>query len=170
MARPKKPRQGLSLPKDLREFVTAGRQLDYDAKTCECGRVTLLPVERLRVQQFPIVTDEMQEVWGDPRRGKGHYRVPAVNLVEACEHYDPLGILIWIPAEGLFGCWDSDHCVMKVFPPAMQVFPAATWADIVASPVRYLNAQWSLDATTSKLLIPWPSYPWKPGRPRSSPR
>ena len=148
----------LALPKELRTFLKQGRQLSYDPKGCECGRVTLLPLPQLRLEQLPIVVDEIQHVWGDPHPIKGHYRVPAVNLVATCEFYDPHGNLIWVPAERLFGCWDSDHSVM-------QVFPGASWKQIVQEPVRYLTAQWRMDASTSKFLIPWPKYPWRRGWP-----
>jgi hypothetical protein len=87
----------LSLPGDLRAFLAAGRQLHYDAGSCECGSITLLPTRRLRLKPFTILTEEMQFVYGDPHRGRGYYVVPAVNLVASCENYDPFGVLIWIP-------------------------------------------------------------------------
>jgi hypothetical protein len=151
------PSSNLSLPDNFRKFVEEGRQLLYNPSDCECGTLILLPLDRLRLEDFPILTSEIQHVWGDPRQGEGYYLVPAVNLVEKCEAYEPFGNLIWIPPEGLFGSWDLDHYIM-------QVFPKATWEDIVVNPVRYINAQWRLDASTSKWLIPWPKYPWRPGR------
>jgi hypothetical protein len=30
----------LALPEDLRTFLNDRRQLEYDPKTCDCGRVT----------------------------------------------------------------------------------------------------------------------------------
>ncbi len=161
------PKSRLSLPDDLRAFLRAGRQLEYDAGSCECGRVTLLGPRQLRLTPFTILTDEMQFVYGDPRRGKGYYYVPAVNLVATCEHYHPFGVLLWIPREGMFGSWDSDHHVVKVFL-ALRVrgdaarMEPVTWTDIEADPPRFINAQWNLDATTGKFLIPWPKYRWKP--------
>jgi hypothetical protein len=94
--------------------------------------------------------------------------VPAVNLVATCEHHDPHGILIWIPEEHMFGTWDCDHHVLQVLV-ARHVrgdsayMEGATWSDIAADPARYLNAQWRMDATTSKVLVPWPKYPWHSG-------
>lgn len=157
----------LSLPDDLRAFLSADRQLQYDSNRCECGQVTLLRPRQLRLRPFTIFTDEMQHVHGDPRRGKGYYVVPAVNLVASCEHYQPLGILIWIPKEGMFGTWDCDHHVMQVLVTFRRRgdtagIEAATWTDIEADPLRYLNSQWGpRDASTSKVLVPWPKYRWK---------
>jgi len=151
----------LSLPDDFRAFLAAGRQLEYDPKDCDCGRVTLLRSRQLRLRQYTILTNEMQHVYGDPRRGKGCYLVPAVNLVATCEHYDPYGILVWIPKERMFGTWDCDHLVMEVLVARHAFMEGATWADICANPVRFLNAQWRMDATTSKVLIPWPKYRWR---------
>jgi len=143
------------LPDDFSDFLKAGRQLIYDPKACDCGTLTLLPLEKLSVSQFRIFTSEIQFVWGDPHHCKGHYYVPAVNLVETCQDYDPFGILVWIPLEGLFGTWDTDHHIMSVF-------PKVTWSQIVQDPIRYITAQWRFDASTSKWLIPWPKYEWRP--------
>ncbi len=148
----------LSLPKELRAFLKRGAQLTYDPKHCECGTVTLLPLDQLQLEEMPIVVEELQHVWGDPHKELGHYLVPAVNLVASCECYEPRGNLIWVPPETLFGCWDSDHCVM-------QVFPGVAWKQITENPARYLNAQWRMDASTSKFLIPWPKYEWRRGLP-----
>ena len=113
----------------------------------------------------------MQHFYGDPHRGRGFYVVPAVNLVASCEHYDALGILLWIPREKMFGNWDCDHHVIQVLVTRRvrgdtSSIEAATWGDIEADPLRFINAQWGFDATTSKILIPWPKYPWKSGRIR----
>src|SRR2546430_8208832 len=153
----------LSLPDDLRRFLAARRALKYDPKKCECGRVTLLRPQQLRLRPFTIITDEMQHVYGDPHRGKGCYVVPAINLVATCEHYDPDGILIWIPRERMFASWDSDHHVIQVLVARHErgesaFIEAATWTDILGDPARYLGAQWGHDATTRKTLVPWPKY------------
>jgi hypothetical protein len=159
------PSPVLSLPDELRKFLHARRPLKYDPKECECGKVTLLRPRQLRLQQYTIYTSEMQEVWGDPHRGKGCYLVPAVNLVASCEHYDPEAILIWIPKLKMFGSWDCDHHVIKVLT-ARHVrgnsayIEAALWEDIVAEPSRYLSAAWGRDQTISKLLVPWPKFRW----------
>jgi hypothetical protein len=113
----------------------------------------------------------MQEVYGDPRRGDGYYVVEAANLVASCEHYDPYGILIWIPKEKMFATWDCDHHLIKVLMTRrvrndQSLIEAVTWTDIASDPVRFINSQWTHDCTTSKLLIPWPKYPWKPQRSR----
>jgi hypothetical protein len=56
----------LSLPDDFRAFLAAGRQLEYDPRQCECGRVTLLRPRQLRLRPFTILTDEMQDVYLTP--------------------------------------------------------------------------------------------------------
>jgi hypothetical protein len=155
------------LPDDLKTFLAAGRSLEYDPKQCECGAITLLRARQLRLRPFTIFTDEMQHIYGDPRRGKGCYLVPAVNLVATCQSYDPYGILIWIPKERMFGSWDCDHHVIQVLVARhvrdnRSFIEAATWTDIVQAPARYLNAQWRLDALASKVLVPWPKYRWTP--------
>lgn len=162
-------RSALSLPDEFRQFIRTKVSLEYDPKQCECGKVSLLRPRQHRLRPFTIFTDEMQQVYGDPRRGKGCYLVPAVSLVAACENHDPNGILVWIPKEKMFGTWDCDHHVMKVLT-ARHVrgdyacIEAATWNDIAADPVSYLNSQWGFNATISKLLVPWPKYRWVANR------
>jgi hypothetical protein len=112
----------------------------------------------------------MQFVYGDPHRGEGQYIVPAVNLVASCEHYDPFGVLVWIPDEGMFGNWDCDHHVVQVLVTHRvrgdnARIEAATWTDIESDPLRFINAQWRFDASTSKVLVPWPKHRWQPGLP-----
>lgn len=147
----------LSLPVDLIRFLKKKKQLQYDAAACECGAVTLRPLEDLRLQTFTIVGSEIQCVWGDPHKGEGAYRVGAVDLIASCEGYGAEGILIWIPSESLFGYWDCDHHVIGVF-------QWSSWKKIVADPLRHLNAQWEEDFTTCRYLIPWPKYPWRRAR------
>jgi hypothetical protein len=70
----------------------------------------------------------------------------------------------------MFGSWDCDHQVINVLVTRrvkrdIATIEAATWADIEADPVRFINAQWGFDTTTSKALIPWPKYRWKSGLP-----
>src|SRR5205823_8442415 len=50
--KPEPPPVPLRLPDDLRAFFAAGRQLAYDASQCEAGRVTLLPLDKLRVGKY----------------------------------------------------------------------------------------------------------------------
>src|SRR5439155_23191142 len=125
----------LRLPDDLRAFLAAGRQLAYDPSQCEAGRVTLLPLDKLRVGKYlsrPTAHGQVPCLADDPHQEEGYYSAAAVNLVAECEHYWPDGILIWLPEERFFGTWQIDHL-------SILVLPGATWSDIAADPVRYLN-------------------------------
>lgn len=87
-----------------------------------------------------------------------------VRLVAACAHYDPRGVLIWIPDERMFGTWDCDHHIIHVLFAARGtrggIVEPATWSNIQANPIRYLPP-YPGDATSCKLLIPWPKYRWQ---------
>jgi hypothetical protein len=161
----------VNIPADLRRFLKAGKQLKYAAEKCECEQVTLLPLDQLRVQEFPIVTSELQNIYGDPHNLEGYYLVPGINLIASSDNYDPEGILIWLTEESLFGSWDCDHCTIDVFvdSAAMLSNPRSAgigWSKIAANPLYYLNAAWGYpDALRAKKLIPWPKYAWKKGRP-----
>jgi hypothetical protein len=146
----------LDLPDELRAFLAAGRKLEYDASKCEAGRIELRSLKSLRLKEYTLRPEESQLGRQDPHAGEdGYYLVPGISLVGRCKSYDPDGILLWLPREERFGTWDCDHHVI-------QVFPWATWADIVADPVRHLNAQWAYpDAATTERLIPWRKYPFR---------
>ena len=81
--------------------------------------------------------------------------VQAVDLIAACDSYDPHGILVWLPKEQAYGTWDMDHW-------DVAVFPGITWTDIEADPLTYLNAQWEGGGTP---LVPVGRYDFVEGRP-----
>lgn len=144
-----------NLPQDAVEFLRAGRQLEYDYSRIEAGQVKLKQLNALSQGEVWIGTD----IKGDPHAGEeGYYAIPAVSLTGECEAYDPEFILLWLPREKLFGTWDNDHWVLNVFRDAV-------WADIVASPAPYINAQWDARDELGSIFIPWPDYEFKSGRP-----
>jgi hypothetical protein len=142
----------LRLPSDLASFLKAGQQLKYDRRAAEPGRITLLSIEDLRLEEFRVRSDGKEQAARDPHRGeRGFYLVPAVNLTASAEGYWAKGILLWIPAEDSFGTWDSDHA-------DVWTFPEVTWSEIAADPLPFVNSQWYADATELEWLVPWPRY------------
>src|SRR5262245_45247994 len=113
----------LNLPDDLREFLAAGKQLEYDPGDCEPGAVRLRALHSTTLQLFPMYTDSDSRTTeklnsDDPHRGEnGYYLVEGVNLVGECDEYDPCGLLMWLPLENCYGIWDSDHWHISVFNP-----------------------------------------------------
>jgi hypothetical protein len=149
------PRERLDLPSDLVDFLTRGAPLIYDTFKCECGQVTLLPLDNLALATIDV---EPTSLRNDPHRGEdGNYAVPAVNLIAAAEHYDPEFILCWIPKLEQFATYDTDHQVL-------QIFPDIHWTDIAADPLTYVNAQWNPRPTVPPKL--WPHFPFKHNRLR----
>jgi len=149
----------LKLPQDLIDFLQANKTLDYDSAECEAGLITLLPVNQLSLGEVYVDSRGSPLIKTDPHAGEeGYYSIPAVNLVAACEGYDPEGILIWLPEQELFGTWDCDHWDVRVF-------PGANWTDIMDDPVKYINAQWKPDEVENEYFIPWPKYPFNKGLP-----
>jgi hypothetical protein len=127
----------------------------HDYGRIEAGEVKLKRLDELTEGGVWIRTD----LSGDPHAGEdGYYAIPAVSLTGECEAYDPEFILLWLPHERLFGTWDCDHSVLKVF-------RGARWADIVASPAAYINAQWDVNDKLGSQLVPWPQHEFKTGRP-----
>jgi hypothetical protein len=149
--------QKADLPEDLLEFLRSGSQLDYDPDDCECGQVTLFAHNKLSPSVVFVDSDDAPFANQDPHvEEEGCYVVPAINLVAECEGYDPDGILIWLPDQKVFGTWDSEFW-------NVLIFPNATWSEISASPVKYLNALWEPEAVRCEYLRPFPRYPFQPG-------
>lgn len=129
----------LNLPENLIQFLKAGKQFDFGEDESEAGQVKLHRLEDLQLATVLVDSEEAPFQKEDPNAGRdGAYEVPAVSLSAECDGFDPEFILLWLPEEGLFGSWDSDHY-------DLYVFPNATWNDIVANPIPYLDAQWDLN-------------------------
>ncbi|WP_415901028.1 hypothetical protein [Neptuniibacter sp. QD48_11] len=126
----------MEIEKDLKDFLRQGLQLEYDHTKAEAGFIGLHSLEEL----------SEGVVWVCPEANEGYYEVPAVSLSSTCEAYDPEFLLLWLPKEKLYGAWDCDHW-------SLTVFPGAVWTDIIADPVKYLNAQWIPDLV-GKQIIP----------------
>jgi hypothetical protein len=140
--KPVKPRkekpvdlEALGLPSDLVAFLREGKQLKYRAAKTEVGAVKLLPMDHLRLGEFLV-----EQLPGDGAKSKksggGLYKVRGVDLVGESDGYGPEGLFVWLPDWKCFGSHDEDHA-------KMVVFPAATWTQIVASPAKFLDAQWN---------------------------
>ncbi|UWX55747.1 hypothetical protein NYZ99_04805 [Maribacter litopenaei] len=141
--------QNMDLPKDLTEFLKAKSELIYDHKTVEPDFVGIIDFDKL----------ELGKVWIEGNiSGKSYYEIPAINLTDQCEHYDPEYILLYLPNEKLYGTWDSDHW-------KLYVFPNTNWTDITKNPAEFINQQWNpkkeigieFDPKTNyKMINGWP--------------
>lgn len=148
----------VKIPEDLRAFLRAKKQLEYDADECEPGQIKLLPLSKLKLGKIWINAKSKKKPQGDPHAGEdGHYPIPAINLVADAVDYEPDFILLWLPNEELFGSWDCDHG-------ELWVFPDTTWSEIVADPAPFISTQWD-GSETAELFVPYPHYPFCAGRP-----
>lgn len=133
------------VPPEALRWMADGNQLDHPGVLL--GRAP---------RRIAVRSDSEGREWDtdDPNREVegGYYRVPAEALVEHHDHYDPDGILIWLPFEACFGAWDPDHW-------DVITFPGTTWADIVTDPRRYLAALEDGDPDLA-YLIPIHTHPF----------
>jgi hypothetical protein len=147
------------IPEDLGDYLKSKKQLEYDASQCVPGQISLLEYETLEIGEVYIDSEESPLIKTDPHAGEiGYYAVPAVNLVADCDGFDPDGILIWLPDQKCYGTWDCDHY-------DVLVFPHATWTEILANPLVYINAQWKPQGVLCQYFVPFPKYPFHAGRP-----
>jgi hypothetical protein len=127
-----------NVPDDLRSFLQSGCTLSYDEAQCTPKGVALQGFDKLVAQPLTVRIKENSDLAEeDPHAGeRGHYRVSAVSLIRSCTNYRPAGLLVWLPDQEVYGTWDDDHHVL-------WVFPGASWSQIAANPVPYLNSLWS---------------------------
>jgi hypothetical protein len=148
----------VNVPDDLNAFLRARKHLQYDVSKCEPREIKLLPLSKLVVDAVWINARPEKDPQGDPHAGEdGHYSIPAVNLVADAEGYVPDFILLWLPEEGIYGTWDSDHA-------ELFVFANIIWSDIAADPLPFINSMWS-GCGPGVPFVPYPKYPYRPDRP-----
>jgi hypothetical protein len=139
----------LGLPDELIAFLKAGHQLNYDPKESEIGPITLKPVDHLRVDEFQVTTIGTPLERKDPnRRKEGFYTLRAIDLIGESGSYGPEGLLTWFCDYGVFGSYDPDHAIA-------MAFPNVSWSDIMANPLKYLDAQWHPERNAGKHIEPW---------------
>ncbi|MBW4621304.1 MAG: hypothetical protein KME17_18335 [Cyanosarcina radialis HA8281-LM2] len=153
----------MKLPVDLLEFISAGKQLEYDPDTCEAGMVKIRSFANLKYERFPVETSSSKSFKQDPNYPNvNSYLVLGVNLVESCTNdYDPAGILIWLPIEKRYGVWDASHCTIIMF--GIDI----TWKNIIATPSDYINAGW-FSTEDPELLEVFELLPWLNNHPYSN--
>ncbi len=125
--------QSYELPRSCEAFVAAGKQLEYDAAECECGRVRLATPDEIYCDTLTCDYELSCGIFRKSKWFRGH--VLAVNLIAEAESYSPEFILCWLPALRLFATADIEHN-------QVTVFPGRSWEDIVGDPALYLSSQW----------------------------
>lgn len=158
MAKQTQSTHELNLPKDLVDFLAAGKQLEYDPDACDAGVVKLVPLAKLKPQRFPVETSGDDFRKDDPNApGVNSYLVLAVNLIAKCnDNYNPAGLLLWLPIERRYAAWDSDHCTIDMFEAKV------TWDRIATDPIPYIEASCGGGPEDSEMerLVPWLSHPY----------
>jgi len=137
----------MSLDKFLIDFLKSGKKLDYNYDQAEPGFVGVCSHEDLEEGTIYIE---------GPEQGESYYEIPAVNLTNDNEYYDPEFILLWLPKEKKYGTWDCDHW-------NLYIFENAEWKDIEQSPLPYINCQWDNDQKVGTLFDPSGKYELKNG-------
>jgi|GEM_PF-829020 len=142
----------LNLPEDLISFLQNGRQLEYDPAACDVGKATLVPLDGLKVELFPMHEAGPE----DPHLSdSGSYLVEGVSLIASCDNYGPEGLLLWLPLDERFGLWDGDHGNLFVFNADVN------WSHIAADFPHYIEAHWALPGTAAVAgLVPWIRHPY----------
>ena len=118
-----------------------GKLKEYDINKAEPGKVKLIPQNNLQIEDIYIEGD---------REGETYYSIPAINLIEDCEEYDPEFILCYLPNEKKYATWDCDHWVL-------YDFENTSWNNIKENPLMILNAQWH-DTDVNKELFDTSNY------------
>lgn len=131
----------LELPYELVDFLSTGKELEYDPGTStDAGLVKLKSYEELELLDIYIREpgyDELYTMPGDQVPRDGYYKTTAISLIKSASGgYSPDGILVWLPKLQIFGSFDYEHL-------QLYVFPNTKWSDITKSPTKYLDSQWT---------------------------
>lgn len=137
----------MNLDPSLVDFLKAGKQLEYNEREAEPGKVGLCSFDELDA--------ELIDVCRPSGFADGFFKVPAVSLTNDCEDYEPAYILLWLPNEKMYGTWNCDDGYLTVF-------PDAKWEDIAANPLPYINSQWESESEVGKPFDPAQNYSPEP--------
>lgn len=142
------------LPHDLVAFLRGDRRLVYAVSDCAIGSFDFFSCDEIKHITLQLSTGTVARAWNDPHRGRGHYIGEALDLICRCEHYDPRGVLIYIPALKSLGSYDYEH-------ESAVYYPQISWQQFAADPVRYLNSAWEpdKDPTVAMLVNPVGLFP-----------
>ncbi|MEX0725377.1 MAG: hypothetical protein WEB58_22395 [Planctomycetaceae bacterium] len=150
--------RSLDLPDDLSSFLKDRRQVDYDPKKCEAGVISFHPLDQLRLQYFPVFSQNLDgdTAPDDPHADElGCYLVQGVSLIASCDDYEPIGLLNWMPIEKQYGIWDASHNGLVL------LGSDVTWTQIARDLPRYINAGWNLKGSAPTTAIrPWEKHPF----------
>lgn len=140
----------------MKDFLISGRQLRFDQGQLGMGYLVLKKYDQLSLEDAYVATYDTSFPDEDPHHGEdGRYKVPVVSIISEC-NYDPFGQLLWIPYEGAFGTYDTEH-------DNLYLFSNTSWSEIESNPLPYLNVQWSGEWEGLFDLIeikPWEKYVW----------
>jgi hypothetical protein len=142
------------IPEDLRNFLVtnSGRQIVFDRTkqpNLEVVSLQFYASNELKLRTFTLDTYDYylnhNEPGNDPEL---RYDIEGLDLVRACNSYEPEGILVYFPTLQEYGCWDCDHLIITIF-------LDASWCEIEQRLAKYVNAQWYPDQEEQYLLRPW---------------
>jgi len=86
------------LPADLVAFLQSDRPLEYDPADCEIGVCRLHRLEAVRRIEVQVSTEGEEWADDDPYHVEATTLPKRFDLTGECEYYDPVGILIYLPA------------------------------------------------------------------------
>ncbi len=141
--------QNMELPDDLTAYLKAKADLLYDYNSVEPDYVGIIDFDKLEIGQVWIEGETSD---------RSYYEIPAINLTDQCESYDPEYILLYLPKEKMYGTWDCDHW-------NLYVFPETSWTDIMKNPAPYINQQWDPKDEIGVLFDPKNNYVLNSGMP-----
>lgn len=132
----------MNIEESLIGFLKLGKKLKYDYRKAEPGFVGLCDVDELKEDVIYLE---------GPTKGESYYKIPAINLTNENDYYEPDFILLWLPNEKIYGTWDCDHW-------DLYVFENTVWMDIVKNPLPYINCQWDAKQTVGSIFDPEGKY------------
>ena len=103
----------------------------------------------IELTKFHINTWEYYHNHGEEGEDPDHeYEFEACSLLKTAKHYDPDGILVYIPFLREFGTIDTDHALA-------YTFPYCGWGTIELNLAEFVNCGWYPGEVDMQLFRPW---------------
>ena len=142
------------LPKDLVAYLAdnAGKKIEFSKArifSAEVREIEFRAPSEIELTKFHINTWEYYHNHGEEGEDPDHeYEFEACSLLKTAKHYDPDGILVYIPFLREFGTIDTDHALA-------YTFPYCGWGTIELNLAEFVNCGWYPGEVDMQLFRPW---------------
>jgi hypothetical protein len=139
----------MNIPADLHTFLSNPENLRATfPRGGEIERLRFYSADELKLAQFTVDSWELHHNGPLPFDPEESRQYEGYSLVQDCNDYDPMGVLVWFPCFSAYGSADVGH-------ERIIIYPSASWPDILAHLGDYANGQWYPEKVPHEEVNPW---------------